>query len=91
VNDHNSGPGENVSFTGVCAGPIVIRADSISLTGLGVAVIDGHGQDAVSIAGAHGVTLNNIEIRDGFGLTNVLPIGSLQILTKLRRESFNTV
>src|SRR5688572_16986998 len=55
-----------VEFTGVCAGPIVIKAEGVTLQGVGEAVIDGGGaQDAVTIAGASRVTLNGIEIRNG--------------------------
>ena len=62
-----------VEFTGVCAGPIVIKAEGVTLQGVGEAVIDGGGaQDAVTIAGASRVTLNGIEIRNGVnGVTAV--------------------
>jgi hypothetical protein len=56
---------ESISFTGVCSGPIVIQSDGVSLIGVGIAVIDGNGQDAVTVAGAHGVSLANIEVRNG--------------------------
>jgi len=57
---------QNISFTGVCAGPIVIRTDGVTITGIGSAIVDGGGsQDAITIAGAHGVSLNNIEVRNG--------------------------
>ncbi len=55
----------SISFTGVCAGPIVIQADGLRLIGVGTAIIDGGGQDAVTVAGAHGVSLANIEVRNG--------------------------
>ena len=32
-----------IMFTGVCAGPIVIRADGVTLQGVGEAIIDGGG------------------------------------------------
>ena len=54
-----------IAFTGTCSGPIVIRADGLSLTGVGAAIIDGGGQDAVTVAGAHGVSLANVEVRNG--------------------------
>jgi hypothetical protein len=54
-----------ISFTGVCAGPIVIRADALRLEGVGEAIIDGGGQDAVTIAGAGRVSLAGIEVRNG--------------------------
>jgi hypothetical protein len=54
-----------IAFTGVCAGPIVIRTEGVTLQGVGEAVIDGGGQDAVTIAGAGRVSLNGIEVRNG--------------------------
>ena len=54
-----------ITFTGVCAGPVVIRADGVTLQGIGEAIIDGGGEDAVSIAGAGRVSLAGIEIRNG--------------------------
>ena len=32
---------QTIRFTGVCAGPIVIRTDGLSLKGVGTAIIDG--------------------------------------------------
>ena len=57
--------GDAITFTGVCAGPIVVRTDSLTLTGVGTAIIDGGGHDAVSVMGAHGVELANFEVRNG--------------------------
>jgi hypothetical protein len=54
-----------ITFTGVCAGPIVIRTEGVTLQGVGEAVIDGGGQDAVTIASAGRVSLNGIEVRNG--------------------------
>jgi hypothetical protein len=54
-----------IVFTGVCAGPIRISTEGVKLTGTGSAVIDGRGQDAVVIAGAHEVGLANLEVRNG--------------------------
>jgi hypothetical protein len=54
-----------IAFTGTCAGPIVIQVDGLTLRGVGTAVIDGGGQDAVTVAGASGVVLTGIEIRNG--------------------------
>ena len=56
---------KSIAFTGTCAGPVVIRSDGLSLTGVGAAIIDGGGQDAVTVAGAHGVSLANVEVRNG--------------------------
>ena len=54
-----------IRFTGVCAGPIVIRTDGLSLKGVGTAIIDGGGHDAVTVNGASRVSLTNIEVRNG--------------------------
>ncbi len=54
-----------IRFTGVCNGPIVITTDGVTLQGVGTAIIDGGGQDAVTIAGAGRVSLAGIEIRNG--------------------------
>lgn len=54
-----------ILFTGVCAGPILIRTDGLTLKGVGSAVIDGNGLDAVTVAGAHGVSLQTFEVRNG--------------------------
>jgi hypothetical protein len=54
-----------ITFTGVCAGPIVIEADGVTLQGVGGAIIDGGGQDAIIVAGAGRVSLAGIEVRNG--------------------------
>ena len=54
-----------ITFTGICDGPIVIRSDGVSLVGVGTAIIDGNGQDAVTVEGANGVSLTHIEVRNG--------------------------
>ena len=54
-----------IAFTGVCKGPIVITTDGVTLEGVGTAIIDGGGKDAVTIAGAGRVSLIGIEIRNG--------------------------
>jgi hypothetical protein len=54
-----------ITFTGVCAGPIVIGTDGVTLRGVGTAIIDGRGRDAVTIAGASRVSLEGIEVRNG--------------------------
>jgi Periplasmic copper-binding protein (NosD) len=63
----NSGREKSITFTGICSGPIVIRTDGLTLTGVGTAIIDGggQGQDAVTVKGIHGVSLANLEIRNG--------------------------
>ena len=54
-----------ISFTGVCTGPIVIRLEGLRLQGVGTAIIDGGGQDAVTIAGGGRVSMAGIEVRNG--------------------------
>ena len=61
----SAGSGDSIKFTGVCSGPIVVRADNLTLTGVGNAVVDGAGQDALTVAGAHGVALSGFEVRNG--------------------------
>jgi len=56
---------QTINFTGTCAGPIVIAADGLTLNGVGAAVIDGDGDDAVRIVGASKVLLSNFEVRNG--------------------------
>ncbi len=54
-----------ITFTGVCAGPLVIRIEGTRLQGLGMAIIDAGGGDAVTIAGAGRVALAGFEVRNG--------------------------
>jgi hypothetical protein len=55
-----------IRFTGVCAGPIVIRTDGLTLQGVGAAVIDGGGAaDALTVSGASRVSLADFEVRNG--------------------------
>ncbi len=61
----DSGANETITFTGVCSGPVVIRTDGLALQGAGAAIIDGGGHDALTIAGAHGVSLVGFEVRNG--------------------------
>ena len=57
--------GDTITFTGVCLGPVIIRTDNLSLNGTGSAVVDGNEKNALVVAGAHGVTLSNFEVRNG--------------------------
>lgn len=63
--EHAQGVNPLITFTGTCNGPIVIKKDGITLKGVGAAIIDGGGQDAVTIAGASRVSLAGIEVRNG--------------------------
>ena len=60
-----SAPDTTITFTGVCVGPIVITADGLTLKGVGTAIIDGGGQDAVTIVGVGGVSLVDFEVTNG--------------------------
>ena len=53
-----------ITFTGTCQGPIVIQLDGLELRGVGTAVIAGGDNDAVTVAGASGVVLTGIEVRN---------------------------
>lgn len=57
--------GDTIQFTGTCPGPVVVKTDGLTLTGVGTAVIDGKGHDALTIAGAHGVTVSHVEVTGG--------------------------
>jgi hypothetical protein len=66
-----------IIFTGVCAGPILIQTDGLTLQGVGTAVIDGGNQDAVIVAGAARVSLAGIEIRNG--LNGILAVNGAHL------------
>jgi hypothetical protein len=57
--------GLTIQFTGVCHGPVVVKTDGLTLKGVGTAVIDGAGRDALTVAGASRVTLDSFEVRNG--------------------------
>lgn len=63
VADANTG--EVITFSGVCTGPVVVRTDGLTLTGVGTAAIDGNGRDALTVAGAHAASFSNFEVRNG--------------------------
>jgi hypothetical protein len=54
-----------ISFTGVCGGPIVVATDGLTLKGVGTAVIDGGGSDALTITGASRVSVIDVEVTNG--------------------------
>jgi len=56
---------QTVQFTGVCSGPVAIRVDGLTLTGVGTAAIDGAGQDAITVTGASNVVLSGFEVLHG--------------------------
>lgn len=64
--DHDRDKDPTIRFTGVCAGPIVIRTDGVNLKGVGTAIIDGGGQnDAITVDGASRVSFADFEVRNG--------------------------
>jgi hypothetical protein len=66
-----------ILFTGVCQGPIVVRTDGLTLQGVGTAIIDGGGHDAITVTGARGVALTHIEVRNG--LTGILGVNGAHV------------
>jgi hypothetical protein len=78
VADANTG--DTINFTGVCAGPVIVQADGLTLTGVGTAVIDGGGHDALTVAGAHAITISNVEVRNG--LDGIIGVNGAHITLK---------
>jgi hypothetical protein len=70
-------PRDVITFTGVCAGPVVVRTDGLTLRGVGWANIDGGGKDALTIAGASGVSLASFEVLNG--LNGILGVNGAHI------------
>jgi Right handed beta helix region len=68
---------QTISFTGVCVGPIVVATDGLTLIGVGTAVIDGAGNDAVTVAGASRVSLIDFEVTNG--LTGIVARDGAQV------------
>jgi len=54
-----------ILFTGICAGPITIRTDGLTIIGVSPAIVDGGGSDAVTVSGAGRVSLAYLEVRNG--------------------------
>ncbi len=75
--EHAQGTNPVITFTGVC-GPIVITKDGVTLQGVGGAVIDGAGQDAVTVDGASRVALAGVEIRNG--VNGILAVNGAHLL-----------
>ena len=61
----------------LCAGPVVVRTDGLTLTGVGSVIIDGGGKDALTIAGASGVSLAGFEVLNG--LNGILGVNGAHI------------
>ena len=76
----NADANQTIRFTGVCAGPIVIQRNGITLKGVGSAAIDGGGSDAVTTTGAGRVTLTNIEVRNGLNGIVAVNGANLQLI-----------
>lgn len=56
-------PGETLRVSGVCRETVTVLTDGLTLDGGGTATLDGGGQDAVTIDGAHRVSLQAITIQ----------------------------
>ena len=69
---------QTIRFTGICAGPIVIRTDGLTLRGVGAAIIDGRGGDAVTVSAASGVALTNVEVRNG--ATGIVAVNGAHVM-----------
>src|SRR5262245_48716062 len=65
-----------ITFTGVCSGPISVRGQ-VTLEGVGEAVIDGGGQDAVSVAAGSRASLSHLEVRNG--LTGIIALNGAHL------------
>lgn len=54
-----------ITFTGICKGPVVVTIDGLTLKGVGTAIIDGGGADALTLAGTSRVSLMDFEVTNG--------------------------
>ena len=54
-----------ITFTGICNGPVVVSIDGLTLKGVGTAIIDGAGADALTLAGTSRVSLVDFEVTNG--------------------------
>jgi hypothetical protein len=61
----NALPNTLINLKGTCTGPINITANGVELNAIGAASINGNGKDAVTITGAHRVTLAGLTITGG--------------------------
>jgi hypothetical protein len=58
-------PGSTIAVKGTCVGAFTITTDGLQLDGGTTATLNGGGQDAVTINGAHGVVLTGLTITGG--------------------------
>ena len=61
ASDKNS----TITFTGICSGPVVVTMDGLTLKGVGTAIIDGGGANALTLAGTSRVSLMDFEVTNG--------------------------
>jgi hypothetical protein len=54
-----------ITFTGICNGPVVVTIDGLTLKGVGTAIIDGAGADALTLTGTSRVALMDFEVTNG--------------------------
>jgi len=76
----NASSGDTINFTGICKGPVVVATDGLSLAGVGTAVIDAVGADALTIAGADRVSVTGVEVRNG--LNGIVGVNGAHIALK---------
>ena len=58
-------PGDTIRVRGACDGPLTITQDQLAIQASGTASVNGKGQDAITINGAHGVNLTGLSITRG--------------------------
>jgi len=58
-------PGDVITISGACAGPIVVTKSRLTIRGLSGSSIDGQTKDALTIQGASNITLENLDIKGG--------------------------
>lgn len=80
-------PGETLQLSGTCSGPVVIRGKSLTFAGKPGTMIDGSGQDAITVIGPSHVTLNNLIVQNGQNGINASGGAELTILnTKVQKN-----
>jgi len=80
-------PGETLQLSGTCSGPLLIKGKSLTLAGKPGAVVDGSGQDAITVIGPAHVTLSNLTVQNGQNGINASGGAELSILnTKVQKN-----
>jgi len=80
-------PGETLVLSGTCSGPLVIQGKSLTLAGKAGAVVDGGGEDAITVIGPAHVSLTNLIVQNGKNGINASGGAALTILnTKVQKN-----